>query len=109
MVGGFVDIEQECDGLFAEPLGGEIDHAATVDEEEEFDFFVSFALFDTLFEFCVGGGGVDLVLDVLIFEEFLRVRGGTDRILRVQRASRSRAVNSTIDTSPMFISFTIFS
>lgn len=111
MVDGLVGIEEHEGGLVAlqEVALGEIQYPSTVDEDEEPNLVVDLGLINSGEELGVSGYGVDLILDVLALEEFLRVEESTDRILRVQSESTSTAQKATTDTSAMFISSCIFS
>lgn len=100
MVDGFVGIEEHEGGLVAlqEVALGEIQYPSTVDEDKEPNLVIDLGLFNSGEELSVSGDGVDLILDILALEEFLRVDESTDRILRVQSESTSTAQKTTTDT-----------
>lgn len=77
---------------------GEIEYPSTVDENEESDLVIGLGLFYSGEKLSVSGDRVDLILDILALEEFLRVDESTDKILRVQRESTSTAQKTTTDT-----------
>ncbi len=88
----FVGIEQEYLGsiwvLGVEPLFGQVNKAATVDEHEHLDRLVVLGLLDSLLEFGVSGDWVNFVLDALASEEFL---GSMERYC--EHLQRAQGVN----------------
>jgi hypothetical protein len=100
VVDGLVDVEEEDLRLLLldDPVVGEVDDAAAVDEEEELDAVVGARLLDAGGQLTVGSHWVDLVLDLLALEEFLSGRSSTVKILSVQRESVSTAVKITMET-----------
>lgn len=95
-----VDVEQKYLGLLLlnDPVVGEVDDAAAIDEKEHFNFVVCFGLLNSGPQLRVGCDWVHLVLDVLALEHFLSGRRSTEKILRVQRESRSTAAKITMET-----------
>lgn len=77
---------------------GEIEYASTIDKNKEPNLVIDFGLFNFGEELSVSSDRIDLILDILAFEEFLRVDKSTDRILRVQSESTSTALKTTTDT-----------
>lgn len=97
---GLIDVEEEDVGVAAlEDVGlSEVDDPATVDEKEELHLLVGSRLFHLGEELAIPSHWVDLILNILALEEFLYVWRGTEKILRVQRESRSTAEKTTIET-----------
>ena len=50
----------------------EVEDSSTIDEEEELDLLIHFGFLDTGEQLGVPSDRVDLVLDILAFEKFLR-------------------------------------
>jgi hypothetical protein len=50
----------------------EVEDSSTIDEEEELDLLIHFGFLDTGKQLGVPSDRVDLVLDILAFEKFLR-------------------------------------
>lgn len=111
VVDGFIDVkEKQCGVIPLKKIAlGEVEDSSAIDEEEELDLLIHLGFLDAGKQLGVPSDRVDLVLDILAFEKFLRGVWNTDKILSVHSESMSTAQKRTTETWAMFISSWIFS